>query len=195
MQMQSDHIDANDSFEVHMPPRRSIIFIALLALLVAFALFVTVATWEDDSYYMLMGLLSTLFCSMGFIFLLYRMIKKKPVLTVDAEGFYDRSSMIAAGRIGWNEVTDIQLQYVNHQHLITFHLHDPEGFLARQSFIKRWVIKLNANGQIVTVNISSLMLDQPVEWVYDQMMLRYNLWANNGIPPQEDDHTYYEQNG
>lgn len=72
---------------------------------------------------------------------LYR--RRGPGLIVDDEGFDDRSSPVAVGRVSWSDVTWIsQLETFGHSSLVV-HVGNPDVYLARLALLARLVARAN----------------------------------------------------
>ncbi|MEV0949483.1 STM3941 family protein [Promicromonospora sp. NPDC050249] len=79
-------------------------------------------------------------------------------LVVDADGFTDTSSGIAAGRTTWDQVTGWHLQHVQRQVNLCVMVQDPDSVLARMGPIKRLMSRGNVKlvGTPVCIGLTNL---------------------------------------
>ncbi|GIW73285.1 MAG: hypothetical protein KatS3mg102_2827 [Planctomycetota bacterium] len=73
-------------------------------------------------------------------YVLLRLVHMEPALVLDGEGIEDRASLAAAGRIGWEQIEDVELVQVFGERFIRVRLREPQAFLARQPAYKRWLM-------------------------------------------------------
>lgn len=66
-----------------------------------------------------------------------------PALEVDEEGFTDRTSGIAAGRVSWAEVVDVRPIARAGGEWVAVTLVDPEAHLARLQLFRRGLVRMN----------------------------------------------------
>lgn len=175
-------------FEVYASVGKTLLMMAGSALFVVAGIAFIALSWGEGTEgigYLLVGIASAGFFSLPLFFAFVVLFRITPVLRVDAQGILDRSNMMPAGRITWEEIKSVEaITYMN-QRFICLFLHDSDGYLARQSPLKRWLLSINrrlVNG--AAVNIAGSVMDQPLERVYAEIMLRQALWAGGGQPDQ-----------
>src|SRR5579863_3435306 len=89
------------------------------------------------------GLLGLVFFGPITLALLVRAGRNHPVLILDADGFTDRSTLIAAGPVPWPDVSRIDERPFMNRVFVAVTLADPAAFRARQPPWRRLVIRLN----------------------------------------------------
>lgn len=102
-----------------------------------------VAIRSDGDVGLAIGLLGLLFFGPITLALLVRALRNHPVLILDAAGFTDRSTLIAAGPVPWPDVSRIDERPFMNRVFVAVTLSDPAAFRARQPAWRRLVIHLN----------------------------------------------------
>lgn len=91
-----------------------------------------------------------------------KLFQKKPGFTIDQAGFIDNADALNAGRIYWEEISEIaQWQFMG-QEMILVKVTDPLKVLKSQNFFKRLLMRLNWKRFETPVSITSgaLQIDQ-----------------------------------
>ena len=91
-------------------------------------------------------------------FLLYRLIVRRPALVVGAEGILDDASMLSAGFIRWEEIEEIGVHTFGGQTFLGVMPKDAEDVLARQSSIKRGLMRANMSLGAPPINVPQSVL-------------------------------------
>jgi hypothetical protein len=102
-----------------------------------------VAIRSDGDVGLAVGLLGLVFFGPITLALLVRALRNHPVLILDADGFTDRSTLIAAGRVPWPDVSRIDKRPFMNRVFVAVTLTDPAGYRARQPAWRQLVIHLN----------------------------------------------------
>jgi hypothetical protein len=169
----------------------TIIIMVVTGIITALCIWGLIAVMREfDSTLLVYASASLLLCGTAFFYTLYLYLKPSPSLTVDAEGILDRSSLTAAGRVRREEITGIEQETINGINMIAIRVYDTKAFLARLFFLKRWMIRFNqyyTDGREAPIYIVGLMLDVPLDWLYEQMTIKQALWANNEFPEQDNE--------
>ncbi|WP_238654155.1 STM3941 family protein [Paenibacillus piscarius] len=124
-----------------------------------------------------LGIACTAMFGLATVIYLMMLLRRSPLLVVDAQGIDDRSSAIPGGRIMWEDITDIRLIRFSGQKNICIHLADPKAYLARQRGVKRWLMAINFRLSGTPVNITGQSMGMSLDRVYEEMELRRRLWA------------------
>ncbi len=97
---------------------------------------------------------STLFYSAKFFF-------KAPGLTIDQAGFIDNADTISAGRIYWNEITEIRENKVLGQIMILVMVKDTKRILANKNLWNKLLLYLNWKrfGTPITITCGAIEID------------------------------------
>lgn len=77
------------------------------------------------------------------VFASLKLFDSSPGLVLDREGIIDNSSAIAAGRVTWREIRDIQAVSISGQRLLAIIVDDPEKYLGKGNVLSRWFVKMN----------------------------------------------------
>jgi hypothetical protein len=102
-----------------------------------------VAIRSDGDVGLAVGLLGLVFFGPITLALLVRALRNHPVLILDADGFTDRSTLIAAGPVPWPDVSRIDKRPFMNRVFVAVTLTDPAAYRARQPAWRRLVIHLN----------------------------------------------------
>jgi hypothetical protein len=117
--------------------------LAALGVIMTAASALLVAIRSDGNVGLAVGLLGLVFFGPVTLALLVRALRNHPVLILDADGFTDRSTLIAAGPVAWPDVSRIDERPFMNRVFVAVTLIDPAAFRARQSAWRRLVIHLN----------------------------------------------------
>jgi hypothetical protein len=74
---------------------------------------------------------------------LLRVMRNRPVLILDADGFTDYGSLISAGYVPWQEVQQIEERAFRRRVFVTIKVTDPAALRARQSAWHRFLLRVN----------------------------------------------------
>ena len=100
------------------------------------------------------GAFGAMFFGVGFVFLLSRILRPKPVLVIRKEGFEDYSSLAAAGFVPWEYVEKLELASVQKQTFISATIKiENEDALFSQGY-KNILAKANQSFGYPSVNIT-----------------------------------------
>jgi hypothetical protein len=113
--------------------------------------------------------------AMGLLVLAYyvpRLFRSPRVLlTLDADGFDDRSSLMAAGRVRWSEVRELAIVRVSRNDSIAARVTDPERLQRSRSGVAR--LTASANRRWADVWISCATSNATTVDVFEQMRRRW----------------------
>lgn len=135
----------------------------------------SVLTWL---LYLVIGGVGTAFFGFATVGWLTLLRKPGPRLVVDAEGFTDTSSGVAAGRTGWDQVTGWHLQHVQRQVNLCVMVQDPDSVLARMGPLKRLMSRGNVKlvGTPVCIGLTNFRGGpEPVLAAFEQY---YGQWSS-----------------
>lgn len=102
-------------------------------------------------------------CLVGFVILEGRRMLGRPVLVIDDEGYLDRSSLVAPGRVAWSEVRRVRIESVTGQRFLAVEPADPEAIMTRATRMRRWLMRLNRGMGFEVLNIAEVMLPLSLE--------------------------------
>jgi hypothetical protein len=94
------------------------------------------------------------------IYAFVKLFDSSPGLVLDSEGLIDNSSAIAAGRVAWREIRDIQVMAVSGQRFLAFVVDDPGKYLSQGNVLRRCLVKWNYRlyGTPVFISANALKL-------------------------------------
>lgn len=98
-----------------------------------------------------------------------RLIRRSPLLIIDADGADVRGSALAVVRLQWSEVAGAELVTFLGNRLLVIKVHDPASIIARQPRILRSLFRFNARLIGSPVCIPANVLPAPAEAVRDRI--------------------------
>ena len=128
----------------------------------------------------IVSVLGTLLFGAGIIYGAVKLLDKRPGLVLDAGGIIDNSSAIAAGRIPWEEIVDIQTMSVSGQNFLSIIVTDPEKYIARGNPAKRMLAKANYKGYGTPIFISAMSLGMNLAELQDAV---FGMYQKHGKSP------------
>lgn len=103
------------------------------------------------------------------IFVLQKLFDDSPGLVLDREGMVDNSSGVAAGRVAWRDIRDIQIMSVSGQRFLAVVVGEPEKYLGKGHFLKRWMVRMNYRSYGTPVFISANSLKVKLDDLEEQI--------------------------
>src|SRR5579871_2417801 len=103
------------------------------------------------------------FFGLCLLYSLWRLISPSPVFVIDEEGILDNASAIAAGRVRWDEILGVETGDFSGQPFLSVITRDPDAIVARQSFYKRWLMRVNMGMGFPPVVVPQAILPMSVE--------------------------------
>jgi len=105
------------------------------------------------------ALLAIAFFALCFLYAAYRLVVRRPALTLSCEGILDNASAISAGLVRWEEIDRIYCSSLRGQLFISIAVKDPVGFLQRSHGAKAKLMHLNMSLVGAPVNLPVTGLD------------------------------------
>jgi hypothetical protein len=100
--------------------------------------------WSSgDILNQVVAVVNMLFFGYCVLFALGRLFRPRPSLILDQRGITDNASATGAGFIAWEEIATVRMSRMGLSQFLVVILHDAEAILARQSPIKRSVMRAN----------------------------------------------------
>jgi|KBSSwiStaDraftv2_1062776.scaffolds.fasta_scaffold170907_3 hypothetical protein len=103
------------------------------------------------------------FFGLIFLYCVYRLVRWRPILIVDAEGIVEQSSLISVGRLRWDEVDHIVPYVFRGQPMLGIVPRDLPGVLSRAGWIARMAMKANGPLGCAPINIAQVVLPGTTE--------------------------------
>ena len=135
-------IQSDDRVVVQTPAARRL-RLTSLGIIVTGVAAVLVVDRSDGDFGLVVGILGLLFFGPIVLVQLLRGIRHQPVLVLDADGFTDRSTLISAGFVPWQEVQRIEERTFRKRVLVAVTVTDRAAFRARQSAWRRLLLRIN----------------------------------------------------
>ncbi|GBF75799.1 hypothetical protein PA598K_04231 [Paenibacillus sp. 598K] len=161
---------------VEYPDRKRMFLFAfgsLVFVLIGGWMIVSGVRGEEPLLIAVIGLAAVLLFGLALLFYLYHLVKRQPTLRVDEEGLLDTSSLIAAGRISWGEISEVRLYTYHGERFIGINLHDPDGYLVRQGWLIRLFMRWNKRLVEAHVNIAQTGIATPLHVLYEEVRRRW----------------------
>ena len=89
------------------------------------------------------------------LYCLVKMCDRAPRFILDRDGIIDNSTGVAAGRVRWEEITDIRFRMLGRQRFVTFDVVDPRRFVERGGAVRRLMTRLNTTTLGSPINIAT----------------------------------------
>jgi hypothetical protein len=102
-----------------------------------------------------------------------RMCDRAPGLVLDRDGIIDNSTGTAAGRVRWEEITDIRFRMMGTQRFVTIDVVDPRRFVERGGAVKRLMKRVNNATLGSPINISIVGLAISPDELFRQIEIFY----------------------
>jgi len=95
------------------------------------------------------------FFALGGLYCFVKMWDRRPGLVLDRDGIIDNSTGVAAGRVRWEEITDIRFRMMGRQRFVTIDVVDPRRFVERGGAVRRLMTRLNTTALGSPINIAT----------------------------------------
>jgi hypothetical protein len=105
------------------------------------------------------SLLAIGFFGLCFLYASYRLVVRRPAVTLSPEGIVDNASAISAGLVRWEEIERIYCSSLQGQLFISIAVKNPEVFLQRSHGAKTKLMQLNMGLVGAPVNLPVTGLD------------------------------------
>ena len=106
---------------------------------------------------------------------LSRLFSNRKSLILDQEGLLDNSSGIPAGRIGWDQISRVEIVSVNNQRFVGIDVVDRKALVYASSRLQQSIEDMNLGITGFPVHIPSFAVDRSLEELRD-LILKY--WQN-----------------
>jgi hypothetical protein len=125
---------------------------------------------DDSVIFGIIGIIGCLFFAFSSIYLVIRILVRKPSVIINEEGFTDNASAVGVGFLKWSEIKDFKIYDFMGQKFLGIELNEVEGTLQRVSIIKRILLKMNLALNYAMINVPQNTIDVPLEKVYEKMI-------------------------
>jgi hypothetical protein len=117
---------------------------------------------------------------------LYGMLKicdRTPALVLDREGIIDNSTGVAAGRVRWEEITDVRFRTIGRQRFVTIDVVDARRFVELGGAAKRLIKRVNTATLGSPINIPTDGLAISPEALFRELEIFYAAYGRRRSPP------------
>jgi hypothetical protein len=128
------------------------------------------------------GVAGVVFFGACCLFGLYKLFDREPGLILDADGFTDNASAVAAGFVPWTDVTDVQTHRIAQQPMLIVVVADPQRYMRKQNLLQQIATRtsLATFGSPIGISASALKIG------FDELSnLFRSYWTRYGNPPPE----------
>lgn len=157
-----------------MASSKKMVLVFIASLLVVLASVWVVSIQKSSSVWGSVGMLMGFIFSVSMAYALFRLVKPKPAVIVNREGFCDRStSSSSRAFIRWTEVQEVFLyEYMGHRYL-GVRLHEPERYIDQLATWKKPMIQANMNLVNSPINIPQSAVNVYLEQLLTMMQRRW----------------------
>ena len=154
----------------------SIVFVLMGALLIIVGFKIDIGIdfstnrFYGHLYVGVVGISSCLFFGLCGIYIIKRIIIRKPSVIISEDGFTDNASGISVGFLKWSEIKGFQVYDYMGQKFLGIEPIDIEGTLKKVSKVKRIFLNMNKSLGTAIINIPQNTINMPLEIVYDKMV-------------------------
>lgn len=159
-------MDPLPSIDVPIYPRRDRLVLFLVGALV----FVAAGAWmlasgwaRAEPFKLAVGVVTIVFFGACAAFALMRLVKPRPLLVLDRNGFHDFGSALASGTLAWTDIEAIDLRAMGRQRMISVWPHDVEALLERLPKWKAMAARANMKLGFAPINLPGSLMSLPVE--------------------------------
>lgn len=112
-------------------------------------------TRYDPMFVRAVGMAGFVFFGLCGVFGLAKCLDSRPGLVLDSIGIIDNSAGVAVGRIAWSEIRDVQAGSVRSQKFLVLFVTNPEKYLGKGNFLKRFFVDANYRMTCSPITISA----------------------------------------
>jgi hypothetical protein len=116
-----------------------------------------------------------------------RIWDRTPGLVLDRDGIIDNSTGFAAGRVRWDEITDIRFRRIGRQRVVTIDVVDPRRFVERGGAATRLVKRVNTATLGSPINIPTDGLAISPDALFRELEIFYAAYGRRRSPPGAPD--------
>jgi len=150
-------------------PKLALIFLGGVAL-TATSLWILLDDSGDPSLKVrIAGWIGAPFFGVLSVYLLVRLIQRRPSVVIDADGIHDNASMASAGFIRWSDIASATIFSVKNQKMVGILLKDNDRFLSRFGMIRRALAKANISMGYPLVAIPETAVSVKAEQLHEEI--------------------------
>lgn len=128
--------------------------LGFLMVITSFAIFMGGLS-DGEFLLIIIGLISLVFLGFCEFFLIKQVFKRKPIIILNTEGFYDYSSALSTKKllIPWGDISKIEKASMINQEFVSVYLKQPEEFLDKLPQFQRKAVLVNIRMGFGEINI------------------------------------------
>lgn len=131
------------------------------------------------------GLLSIAFFGACFVAIAALVLRRGPGLVIDDEGIVEHTSGMAAGRVRWEEIVDVQARDQPGGRMVALWVSDLDAHLDRLPAWRRWLVRSNVAAGFPPVVVHAPMLGRDADEL--AALLLAERARRTGLPPLDGD--------
>jgi hypothetical protein len=163
----------NDALpEIHIAPGRRGAFNLIFACVGFVVVSVYMIVDDRELFHRIVGVMGVLLFGGGLVVLAWSLLRKGPVLVLDAEGFTDSAALGHPLRVRWEEVSGFSLALIAKQQMLVVHLADPDALIARCTGLRRWNLRTSLRWYGAPVYLAARHYDRDLEEL-EKLMFQY----------------------
>lgn len=153
-------MNVDDNIEI--PLSKTKILLHLLGSIIFVALFLFIIVEIQPSFFVeIVGYFGVLFFGFGFIFLMGKMLDRRPGLIIDQNGITDHTHYTSVGKIEWEDIVGFDTYQMESTKMIIIYTDNPEKYIkrAKNSFAaKAMRMSQRMTGSPLSINSGSLKI-------------------------------------
>jgi hypothetical protein len=103
----------------------------------------------------IIGIITVFFCGSALIYILIKLLDKKPGLILDKKGITDNSSAVSVGLILWIDIISIRTGKIKSTSFLILEVKNPDEYIEKCSKFKQLLLKANYKMYGTPITISS----------------------------------------
>lgn len=125
----------------------------------------------------IIGLIGSVFFGFCEFLLIKQVFKRKPIIILNSEGFFDYSNALSAKKflIPWESISKIEKTSMINQEFVSVYLKQPEEFLDKLSQFQRKAVQVNIRMGFGEINIT---LQSAKHYTNEQLSIQMNRYLS-----------------
>ena len=111
--------------------------------------------FQNVEFIRIFGIISSILCSVAWIYFPAKLFDKKPGLILDEKGIIDNSSAVSVGLILWKDIVSIRTEKIRSTKFLIINVNNSEAYFERSSKLNRILLKANMNMYATPITISA----------------------------------------
>ncbi len=153
--------------------KKKIIFLFFMSIVFFFlALLLLIYLPQDQGivdywFIKIVASLGVFLTAIAWFFVFLKIFDRKPGLVINDEWILDNSSFLSVGLIKWDNISNVAVNNIRKQKILTITLKNPDEFMEKQNVVKKFCFKLNHKYFESPVQISDSALKYDCQKIYE----------------------------